>query len=147
MDDIQWWVWLIIAVAAVLVIGALIASFGPRRSAERRRSEAAELRERALAAQEEVRVRETEAASTRAKVEEAKVRADELERHAREQERSAAEIKDDARGDLEKADRIDPDVTDSDLHSDARHERVVDGEGADSERPVDGGLPRTDRRA
>lgn len=110
MDDIQWWVWVIIAVVAVLIIGALLASFGPRRNAERRRTEAAELRERALAAQEEVRVRETEAASTRAKVEEAKVRADELERHAREQENEAASITEEAQERLAKADRIDPDV-------------------------------------
>ncbi len=129
MEDIDWWVWLIIAVAAVLIIGALIASFGPRRSAERRRSEAADLRERALAAQEEVRVRETEAAATRAKVEEAKVRAAELERHAREQERSAAEIKDDAREQLAKADRIDPDVTESDVRTDAPVEGEDGGSG------------------
>ncbi len=127
MEDIRWWVWVIIAVVAVLVIGALLASLGPRRSAERRRTEAAELREKALAAQEEVRVRETEAASTRAKVEEAKVRADELERHAREQEQEAASFSEEAQEHLAKADRIDPDV-DGDSTS---RERVVEPDGDD----------------
>ena len=126
MDDIQWWVWVIIAVVAVLIIGALLASFGPRRSAERRRTEAAELREKALAAQEEVRVRETEAASTRAKVEEAKVRASELERHAREQEEEAASIADEAQERLVKADRIDPDVDGDGTRDDAEPDGVRD---------------------
>lgn len=141
MDDIQWWVWVIIAVVAVLVIGALVASFGPRRSAERRRTEAAQLREQALAAQEEVRVRETEAASTRAKVEEAKVRADELARHAREQENEAASITEEARERLAKADRIDPDVD----RDEAARERVVEP-GADDEQVGPADLPGTRRR-
>lgn len=136
MDDIQWWVWLIIAVAAVLIIGALLASFGPRRSAQRRRTVAAELREKALAAQEEVRIRETEAAATRAKVEEAKVRAEELARHAREQERQAASISEEAQQRLAKADRIDPD-TDHDRDG----EPVTDADQVDS-----ADLPGTRRR-
>lgn len=135
MEDTEWWVWLVIAVAAVLIIGALVAAFGPAKRAERKRSEAAELRERALAAQEEVRVRETEAAATRAKVEEAKVRAEELERRAQSEQQAADEIRDDARDRLAKADRIDPDVHDDrtvigrDHHEpgvDADHERLAD---------------------
>lgn len=119
MEDIDWWMWVIIAVVAVLVIGALIAALGRDKSAERRRNEAAELREQALAAQEEVRERETEAAATRAKVEEAKVRADELERRAQAEQKAAADIRDQAQDHLAKADRIDPDF-------DENSERVVE---------------------
>ncbi len=125
MEDIDWWVWVIIAVVAVLVIGALIAALGRGKSAERRRNEAAELREQALAAQEEVRERETEAAATRAKVEEAKVRADELERRAQAEQKAAASLKDDARERLAEADRIDPDF---DEKSERVAEPVVDRE-------------------
>ena len=94
----------------MLVIGVLFASFGRGKSAERRRSEAAELREQAMAAKEEAQVRETEAATTRTKVEEAKVRADELSQRADEQQQEATQLSDDARERLVKADRIDPDV-------------------------------------
>lgn len=136
MGDIDWWVWLIIAVAAVLVIGVLVASLGRGRSVEHRRSEAAELREKAREAQEEAQARETEAAATRAKVEEAKVRADELERRADEQKESAAQLKDEARERLVKADRIDPDVEDLE-----RVDADVDRDGIRSDVPHEG--PRT----
>ena len=119
MEDIDWWTWVIIAAVAAVVIGALIAGFGRGKSAERRRNEAAELREQARAAQEEVRERETEAAATRAKVEEAKVRAEELERRAQAEQRAAADLRDQAQDRLTKADRIDPDF-------DENSERVVE---------------------
>ncbi len=109
MEEIDWWIWVIIAVVAVLVIGALIATLRRDKSVERRRTEAAELREQAQAAQDEVRERETEAAATRAKVEEAKVRAEELERRAQSEQKSANALSHDARERLAEADRIDPD--------------------------------------
>jgi FtsZ-interacting cell division protein ZipA len=114
MDDINWWVWLIIAVAviALIAIAYALRKRATARAVERDRHRAGELREEAQVTGVEASHREADAAATRAKAEEARVAAEQLERRAQGHEQDAGQVRADASERLAEAERIDPDVDD-----------------------------------
>ncbi|KQX74553.1 MULTISPECIES: hypothetical protein [Aeromicrobium] len=119
MSDIQWWVWVLIALVVVAVIAAAVAmSRTARRKKEQARIEhdehqrekAALLREDARLTSVDIKRREAESLAAAADAEEARLAADELERKAAEHREDADRTRDAVDDRLLEADRIDPDV-------------------------------------
>lgn len=132
MDDMDWWVWLIIAVAIIALIAVVAYAMrnqAAARAAERNRHRAGELREEAQVTGVEASRREADAASARAEAEEASVAAEQLERQARGHEQDAGEVRAEAGERLAEADRIDPDANDDGLtgRGATTDDRVADG--------------------
>ncbi|MFO6452243.1 MULTISPECIES: hypothetical protein [unclassified Aeromicrobium] len=121
MDNVDTWVWILIAVVAVLLLLALVAALAKRGSKakeERRleqerqhREEAARLRDEAREASVTANQTAAGAAAARADADQARLDAERLERQAKDLEHEAHETKQHADHRLSKADEIDPDVT------------------------------------
>lgn len=124
MSDIQWWVWVLIALVVVAVIAAAVAmSRAAARKKEQARLEhdehqrekAALLREDARLTSVDIKRREAESLAAAADAEEARLAADELERKAAQHRDDADATRTAVDERLIEADRIDPDVdTDAD---------------------------------
>ncbi len=119
MNDIQWWVWLIIA-AAVIALVTIAVTVGRTRTDSARRAKAADLREEAETTQADVSRHKAEAMAARANAEETHAQAEELERRAEQHDQQVEATRDHSRERLAEADRIDPDVDDeTDRHDEA----------------------------
>jgi uncharacterized membrane protein YcjF (UPF0283 family) len=143
MDDINWWVWALIAlavIALIAIIGITLRNRARVKKVQRDRFRADELREEAEVSAVEASRREADAASARAEAEQAKVAADQLERQAREHEQHAGEVRADASERFAKADEIDPDLDDDNVanRSTTSDGRVIDRDG-NSDGPGDDG--------
>ena len=127
MSDIQWWVWVLIALVVVAVIAAAVvmsrAAARKKEQAriehdEHQREKAALLREDARLTSVDVKRHEAAFSATAAQAEEARQVADELERKAEEQREEADRVRSAVDERLLEADRIDPDVdTDADVRA------------------------------
>ncbi|MBC9226974.1 hypothetical protein GL325_11600 [Aeromicrobium sp. 636] len=120
MDNIDTWVWVLIAVVAVLLVAALVWALTKGRQAKEQRrlekerenrEEAARLRDEAHEATVTARQTEAEAAAARADAEQARLDAERLEQRAGKLEGEATEVKQHAEHHSTQADKIDPDVT------------------------------------
>ncbi len=110
MNDIEWWVWLLVALAAVLIVVGLVVAVrkaGTERRMKQQRAKATELRDEAKESQVEAQQMQAAAASAKADAEEARLEAERLDREAARASQSAAER-------AGEADRVDPDVRDGD---------------------------------
>jgi hypothetical protein len=135
MDDINWWVWALIAlavIALIAIIGVTMRNRARVKAVQRDRHRAGELREEAELSGIEASQREADAAAARAEAEEARVAAEQLERHAQQHERDAGQVRAEAGERLAKADEIDPDL-DDDL---SRRDVTSDNHGIDGDRPM-----------
>ncbi|MFI5430271.1 hypothetical protein [Aeromicrobium sp. UC242_57] len=121
MSDIDWWVWVIVAVVLIAVLLGLAAAsrqVATRRLVKQReqddldRGEAEKLRRDADATHAAVQRREAEAATAHADAEEARLQAQQLQREAADLDRDATRQRGALDDQLAEADRIDPDVTD-----------------------------------
>ena len=119
MNDIQWWVWLIIALVIVaLVAGAVAASrAASRRRAEEKgrqdeqnRLESSALRDDARSTKADTTRLEAEALTARADAEEARITAERLDDLTQEKMHAADSTRTEIDTRLQEADRIDPDV-------------------------------------
>lgn len=139
MDDINWWVWALIAlavIALIAIIGITMRNQAHAKKVQRDRFRADELREEAEVSAVEASRREADAASARAEAEQAKVAADQLQRQAREHEHDAGQVRAEAGERLAKADEIDPDLDDDNRanRGPATDDRVMDGDRNTGER-------------
>ena len=144
MDDSNWWIWALIALAVIAlmaIIGIMMRNRAHAKKLERDRFRAGELREEAEVGAVEASRREADAAAARAEAEQARVAAEQLDRQAREQERDAGQVRADAGDRLAKADELDPDV-DGDL----TNRNVARDRGVDGEPSASGPLGDDDRR-
>ena len=112
MDDINWWVWALIAVAVIALIAVALRNRANVKAVQRDRFRAGQLREEAEVNAVEASRREADAAAARADAEEARVAAEQLERQAQQHERDAGQVRADAGERLAEADKIDPDIDD-----------------------------------
>lgn len=132
MDDSNWWVWALIAlavIALIAIIGITMRNRAHAKKVERDRFRAGELREEAEVGAVEASRREADAAAARAEAEQARVAAEQLDRQAREQERDAGQVRAEAGDRLAKAEEIDPDVDDNLTNRDvANDRRGIDGD-------------------
>jgi uncharacterized membrane protein YcjF (UPF0283 family) len=110
MDNIDWWVWLIIAVVIIALVAATM-RVGSARRLQSHRDKAATLREEAGAATVEARHREADAATARAQAENARFEADRLEQEARQHDDEALRTHGEVQEQLAEADRVDPDLS------------------------------------
>ena len=136
MDDINWWVWALIAlavIALIAIIGVAMRNRAHAKAVQRDRFRAGELREEAEMSGIEASRREADAADARAEAEQARVAAEQLERQAQQHESDAGQVRAEAGERLAKADEIDPDI-DDDLTD---RTTANDGGGIDGERPTD----------
>lgn len=146
MDDIKWWVWVIIAIAVIALIALVASAMKKRtaaRAAERDRVRAGEIREEAQVKGVEASRREADAATARADADEARLAAEQREQEARQHEHRAGEVREEVDEHLTEADHLDPEVdrstsdrpanegspTDRDLSSD---DDGVSGDGTHS---------------
>ncbi len=139
MDDINWWVWALIAlavIALIAIIGVAMRNRAHAKAVERDRFRAGELREEAEMSGIEASRREAEAADARAEAEQARVAAEQLERQAQQHERDAGQVRAEAGERIAKADEIDPDLDDD----------LTDRPAADDRRGIDGERPTDDGR-
>lgn len=136
MDDINWWVWALIAlavIALIAIIGVTMRNRARVKAVQRDRFRAGELREEAEMGGIEASRREADAADARAEAEQARVAAEQLERQAQQHERDAGHVRAEAGERLAKADEIDPDI-DDDLTDRTTPD---DARGIDGDRPAD----------
>jgi hypothetical protein len=144
MDDNNWWIWLVIAIAVIALV-ALIANVLRKRTsaraAERDRHRAGELREKAQVGSVEASRREAEAAAARADAEEARLAAEQREREAREHAEHAQHVRQEADAHLAEAEKIDPDKGRRDVREDPATHDVTPGDPATGEHVRD---PRRD---
>lgn len=121
MSDIDWWVWIVIAIVVIAIVLGLVAA--SRQAATRRlvkqheqdelsRGEADRMRREADAAAAAVQRREADAATARADAEDARIQAEQLQRQAADLDTDATRQRETVEDQLAEADRIDPDVTD-----------------------------------
>lgn len=133
MDDSNWWIWALIALAVIAlmaIIGIMMRNRAHAKKLERDRFRAGELREEAEVGAVEASRREADAAAARAEAEQARVAAEQLERQAHQQERDAGQVRAEAGDRLAKADEIDPDLDDDNLaNRDVASDRDLDGDG------------------
>ena len=142
MDEIDWWVWALIAlavIALIAIIGVTMRNRAHAKAVERNRHRAGELREEAEVSGIEASQREADAAAARAEAEEARVAAEQLERQAQQHERDAGQVRSEAGERLAKADEIDPDVDDDGVARDTTTgNRGIDGEHVSDDGRRDG---------
>ena len=127
MDNIDPWVWILIAVVALLLVAALVWALTKGRKAKEekrlekereQRVEAARLRDEAREASVTANQTAAGAAAARADADQARLDAERLERQAAELQQEAADTKQHVDHHLAKADEIDPDVTDGQRDAD-----------------------------
>jgi FtsZ-interacting cell division protein ZipA len=133
MDNVDTWVWVLIAVVALLLLLGLIWALTKGRKAKEQhrlekerehREEAARLREEAREATVNARQTEAGAAAARADAEQARLDAERLEQRAGKLEHEATEVHQHAEHHITKADKIDPDVT-TDKHGNVTERRTT----------------------
>jgi hypothetical protein len=111
MNDIDWWVWVIVAVIIIALLGVVAVRAGSARRVQGHRAKAATLREEAAAATVDARQREADASTARAQAEKARFEADRLEDEARQHDDAAQRTQGEVQERLAEADRVDPDVS------------------------------------
>ena len=131
MDDINWWVWVLIAlavIALIAIIGVTLRNRANVKAVQRDRFRAGQLREEAEVSAVEASRREADAAAARAEAEQARIAAEQLERQAQGHERDAGQVRAEAGERLAEADQIDPDIDDDGLtdRDTARTDDVAD---------------------